>query len=76
MLAINLDGSGDGEDTTGPTDDAHVFISTTMLPQDPYCCAGPDEDDEGEQCQQACQPLQDPELVYACTPEGFWAFLP
>ncbi|KAK9818805.1 hypothetical protein WJX74_002226 [Apatococcus lobatus] len=46
MLAINLDGGGDPEDTTGPTDDAYVFISTTMLPQDPYCCAGPDEDDE------------------------------
>ena len=50
MLAIDLDGGGDPEDTTGPTDDAYVFISTTMLPQDPYCCAGPDEDDEGRQC--------------------------
>ncbi len=46
-MAIGLDGGGDPDDTTGPTDDGYIFISTTMVPQDPYCCAGPDEDTDG-----------------------------
>ena len=44
MMAVNLDGLGIGQDQTGPTDDGYIEISTTMEPQDPYCCAGPDED--------------------------------
>ena len=50
MMAVNLDGLGVGQDHTGPTDDGYIEISTTMTPQDPYCCAGPDEDkDPGRQ---------------------------
>ncbi|KAK9818823.1 hypothetical protein WJX74_006953 [Apatococcus lobatus] len=44
LMAVNLDGLGIGQDQTGPTDDGYIEISTTMEPQDPYCCAGPDED--------------------------------
>ena len=46
-MAVNLDGLGIGQDMTGPTDDGYIEISTTMVPQDPYCCGGPDEDESG-----------------------------
>ena len=44
LMAVNKDGNGPAEDQdkTGPTDDGQIVTALAGLPQDPYCCQGPE----------------------------------
>ena len=63
MLAVFDDPSQGSQNETGPIDDGYIANAVGSLPGDPFCCAGPEpEDDSGMPCilaVPALSPLQE-----------------
>lgn len=46
---MNINGNDTGlpDPSPGPTDDGYIAVAVKSVPQDPFCCAGPDEQEDG-----------------------------
>ena len=47
MFAVFDDASENIQNLTGPIDDGYIANAVGSLPGDPFCCAGPEPEDDG-----------------------------
>jgi len=49
MMAIEPNNTSLADTNPGPTDDGYIAVAMKSVPQDPFCCSGPNKDDLGKQ---------------------------
>ena len=47
MMAVNGNDTGLPDPSPGPTDDGYIAVAVKSVPQDPFCCGGPDKQEDG-----------------------------
>lgn len=47
MMAIEPNNTNLPDSNPGPTDDGYIAVAVKSVPQDPFCCSGPNKDDLG-----------------------------
>ena len=47
MMNINGNDTGLPDPSPGPTDDGYIAVAVKSVPQDPFCCSGPDKQEDG-----------------------------
>ncbi|BDA44392.1 probable multicopper oxidase LPR1 homolog 3 at C-terminar half [Coccomyxa sp. Obi] len=47
MMAVNGNDTGLPDPSPGPTDDGYIAVAAKSIPQDPFCCEGPDKLEDG-----------------------------
>ena len=48
MMAVEPNNTDLPDPSPGPTDDGYIAVAEKSVPQDPFCCSGPNKDDLGE----------------------------
>ena len=48
MMAVEPNNTDLPDPNPGPTDDGYIAVAEKSVPQDPFCCSGPNKDDLGE----------------------------
>ena len=48
MMAVEPNNTDLPDPNPGPTDDGYIAVAEKSVPQDPFCCSGPNKDDSGE----------------------------
>lgn len=47
MMAMNGNDTGFPDPSPGPTDDGYIAVAVKSVPQDPFCCSGPNTTEDG-----------------------------
>lgn len=47
MMAVNGNDTGLPDPSPGPTDDGYIAVAVKSVPQDPFCCSGPEKEEDG-----------------------------
>lgn len=47
MMAVNGNDTGLPDPSPGPTDDGYIAVAVKSVPQDPFCCDGPERQEDG-----------------------------
>ena len=50
MMAVEPNNTDLPDPSPGPTDDGYIAVAEKSVPQDPFCCSGPNKDELGESC--------------------------
>ena len=71
-MAVEPNNTSLADTNPGPTDDGYIAVALKSVPQDPFCCSGPNKDDLGKQhCDLTrtfsdCNETAEPELNMVC----------
>ena len=47
MMAVEPNNTNLPDPNPGPTDDGYISVAEKSVPQDPFCCSGPNKDELG-----------------------------
>ena len=48
MMAVEPNNTDLPDTSPGPTDDGYIAVAEKSIPQDPFCCSGPNKDEIGQ----------------------------
>ena len=48
LMAVEPNNTDLPDTNPGPTDDGYIAVAEKSIPQDPFCCSGPNKDEIGQ----------------------------